>query len=67
MSVGMRNYKKTLIIQMTRGEAAELGILICACGHVVGEHRTWEDQPCAAKDCECGAYDEQPKLGKFLR
>ena len=59
----------TIIIEMTRKDALELGLLACECGHPINNHFTnvspesfW---PCA--HCKCTAYREIARRGRLVK
>ncbi len=57
----------TIVVQMTRARAKELGLLMCAtCGWPENNHFHWGTKP-SARVAECKAYQETTIKGVQLK
>jgi hypothetical protein len=61
----MAKLPETLVLEMTRKRALELGLITCMCGHPENNHFDWKPQPCA--HCNCRELREIPKRGIKLK
>ena len=58
--------KNKIILEITRREAKEFGLLICECGWPENNHFKFGRKKCA-HDLSCTGYKEVSRIGKILR
>lgn len=56
--------KASVLLQMSRTRAKELGLLTCACGHPANNHFSRPNNGCA--HCNCTGYSERSRAGTVM-
>jgi len=53
-----------IVIQLTRKQAVQWGVIHCECGHPPNNHFTHGDRSCA--HCECAELRERVSVGQLV-